>query len=108
MNKSDLNQFIGTEQYYRHPSGLQYTDGIKYLAEKAGAYWLIDLIASYQPRLEGFQLWQLEVSENVGIIACRADSGLPALVSQTIEYTDFPFDIDVYVCDGVLLLPSEY
>jgi hypothetical protein len=114
MNKSDLAQFTGTEHYYRHLSGLQYTDGVKFLAESAGAYWLIDAIASYQhkvvsnPRLREFQLWKLTVSDNVGTLTCRADSNLPAVISQMIEYTNFPFDIDLYVCNNVLLLPSEY
>ena len=114
MNKSDLAQFTGTENYYKHLFGLQYTDGIKFMAEKAGAYWLIDAIASYQrkvmnnPRLREFQLWQLVIVDNMAILTCRADSGLPAVISQMIEYTDFPFDIDLYVCNNVLLLPSEY
>ena len=36
-----------SENFYRHkPSLILYTDGIKELAEKCGAYWLIDLIIS--------------------------------------------------------------
>jgi hypothetical protein len=114
MNKSDLAQFTVTSQYYRHFTGLLYTDGVEFLAEKAGAYWLIDAIAGYQyeamgnPQLRDFQLWQLTIENNVGTLVCRADSHLPAIISQTIEYTDFPFDIDLYVCNNVLLLPSEY
>ena len=47
ISESDLSQFIGTENYYRHWTGHGvYTDGVKYLAEKAGAYWLIDAILS--------------------------------------------------------------
>jgi hypothetical protein len=39
-----LAGFMGTEQWYRHPivKNTLYTDGIKYVAQKAGAYWLID------------------------------------------------------------------
>jgi hypothetical protein len=113
LSKADLIQFTGTSQYYKHLTGLLYTDGVKFMAE-AGAYWLIDAIASYQhkvmntPRLREFQLWQLVVVNNMAILTCRADSGLPAVVTQYIEYTDFPFDIDLYVCNNVLLLPSEY
>ncbi|MFM6209871.1 DUF6876 family protein, partial [Planktothrix sp.] len=29
---SDLSQFTGTETWYRHFTGLLYTDGIQYLA----------------------------------------------------------------------------
>ncbi len=42
--EDELEQFYGTEKWYRHFTGLVYTDGIKYLAENAGAYWLIDLV----------------------------------------------------------------
>ncbi len=47
MEQAELAQFTGTEQYYKHLGGLVYTDGVKYLAEKAGSYWLLDIIASY-------------------------------------------------------------
>ena len=50
--KNDLAQFTGTEAYYRYVGGTLLTDGTKYLANEAGAYWLMDLIASYQPILK--------------------------------------------------------
>jgi hypothetical protein len=93
---------------------LNFTDGIKYLAEKAGAYWLIDAIASWQPELNEsdreFQLWELTVnSDNGALLECRRDSGQPAIVTQKIDYTDFPLpSIKLFVQNGVLLLPSEY
>ena len=43
-----LAQHIGTDTHWAHFSGLRYTTGIKDLAEKAEAFWLIDLVASYQ------------------------------------------------------------
>lgn len=50
--KEELDQFIGgAAQWYRHPLNRKalYTDGVKYLAEKAGAYWLVDdICAAYQ------------------------------------------------------------
>ena len=38
LTHSDLEQFIGTENYYQHPLGLLYTDGVQYMAEKGGAH----------------------------------------------------------------------
>jgi hypothetical protein len=64
---AELNGFYGSENLYRHPlcRSLTYTDGVRYLAEGAGAFWLIDLIASHQidPRIsvEPFQCWRLRV-----------------------------------------------
>lgn len=48
-----------------------------------------------------------------GVVECREDTDSPALVSQAMEYTDFPLpDMKLYVegSDGdlCLLLPSEH
>jgi hypothetical protein len=105
-----LQQFTGTEQHFRHWSGrLLYTDGVKHMAERAGAYWLIDLVASYQSehRDVWFQVWDLKAKDRAGVVTMRGDSEV--LVKQELEYTDFPLEsLRVFVADGVLLLPSEY
>lgn len=107
----ELRQFTGTEHYYKHwTQSLVYTDGVKYLAEKAGAYWLIDLIASYR-RKEPFQVWRLEYKEekNQWLATMQTDSHGTVLVKQWIEYSDFPFkDFKLWLIDGVLMLPDEY
>ena len=110
ISESDLNQFVGTENYYRHwtRQGV-YTDGVQYLAEQAGAYWLIDAIFSHRRR-EAFQVWTLKKNDdNSAILTMQEDSGEPAKVRQTIPFTDFPLDqIKLYLIDSVLLLTSEY
>ena len=122
MKQSDLDQFIGTEHWYRHPlcRTLLFTDGIQFLAEKAGAFWLIDIVGSYQPDLkrESFQLWRLEKADKGAVVTCRRDTNTSDLVRQEIEYSDFPFDdlgdiFEWYVCQNdettfVMLLKSEY
>ena len=65
---TDLEQFTGTEHWYKHQFGGHYTDGVRYLAQTAGAYWLIDAIFSYR-RAERFQVWTLEVK--IGRASCR-------------------------------------
>ena len=116
---TNLKQFTGSERLYRHSSRcLQYTEGIKYLAEQAEAFWLIDAIASYQrepqiredPMLRDFQLWILatNLEAHSAVLSCYRDTDDPAF-SQQIEYTNFPLaEIKLYVCNSVLLLPSEY
>lgn len=128
LTEADLNQFSGTEKWYRHPlvRFVLYTDGVKYVAEEGGAYWLIDAIASYQneprikknERLQQFQLWELNVKDGSAILTCRPDSGEKAVVTQIIEHTDFPLvKIKFYVEPtggpngehmSVILLPSEH
>lgn len=114
FTQSDLDQFYGTEQYHRHFLGLLLSDGVAYLMNN-GAGWLVDAIASYQPKLrknpalQSFQVWELVVKGQKGTLTCRADSGEKPVVTQKIGWTDFPLpSIKLYVCDGVCLLPSEY
>ena len=109
----ELSQFTGTENWYKHWTGLlQYTDGIKYLADKVSAYWLIDLVASYQHKLKGvpFQLWHIHVNDdNTAKVTVMEDIGLKPLITQNIEFTDFPMhDYEFYVSNGVLMLKGEY
>ncbi len=112
----DLRQFTGSEHWYRHglnPAVL-YTDGAKHVAEIAGAYWLLDEIALAQRftptvKAEPFQLWRLTVlADNSALLACEDGNGR-AVYCKTIPFTDFPAPgIELFCCDGVILLPSEY
>lgn len=113
--KSALRQFTGTEEWYFHPlfRKYRYTEGVKFLAGEAGAYWLLEKILSSQilPELKGeeFQLWKLTVDEKkTALLTC--DNGNGGIVYQEIiDTTDFPLDeIRFYFTDRVLLLPSEY
>jgi len=120
LTETDLNHFIGTTQYYHYLAGLKLTDGVKYLADEAGAYWLLDIIASYQTdekiRKLHFQVWELKLSpdnattgKHEAVVTMKTDSNRPLMVKQQIEYTDFPLDsITLYLIDGVILLTSEY
>ena len=110
ITESDLSYFTGTVDYHRHWLGGVYTDGVQYLAEQAGAYWLIDAIFSYRRR-EPFQIWTLKknADDSGAVLTMQEDSGERAKVRQKIPYTDFPLDqISLYLIDNVLLLTSEY
>ena len=117
LTESDLAQFSGTDNWYEHQSRMLYTDGVKFMAERGGAYWLIDAIASYQRdrrirtnhMLLEFQLWELKVKDNKATLTLRTDTGEPATITQRIPYTDFPLEsIKLYVENNTLLLPSEH
>lgn len=117
----NLAHYTGAEDYFRHGLNprLIYTDGVKYLAEKAGAYWLIDVVASVQHtgvRLarHPFQSWSLTVdTDKAGLVICTNGNDKKLYVQQ-IGYTDFPLGkVKLYCCeedDGqhVLMLSSEY
>jgi hypothetical protein len=111
---AELNYFTGDLERYRHwTRSLIYTPGIQHLAERAGAYWLIDLISSWQmtPAVahEDFQIWKLVVRTDRAATATATGDGQKALASQDIPFTDFPLEeITVWLIDGTLMLPSEY
>jgi len=120
-----LQQFTGTEQYFKHPFGLNYTDGIYYLSRNTNAYWLVDAIASHQQklrqnqRLAEFQLWLFVVGNAhefikpklAAVLTCWEDTpsaDTKPVVRQDIHYTDFPLqEITLYVQESVLMLPGE-
>ena len=114
--RNSLEQFTGSELFHTHwLRRFVYTDGVEYLAEKCGAYWLLDAIASWQPEamkdgaLREFQFWRLAVKpDHTAVLYCERDTNNVAF-KQNIPFTDFPFEeIKLYLANGVLLLPSEY
>jgi hypothetical protein len=119
-----LPQFIGSEHYYLHSilyRHMLHTDGVHYLIEEAGAYWLLDLIASHQnnPRIpdHDWQVWNLEVDRTpaapyMARVYCGDGNGTWARM-QRIEHTDFPLaEITIWLLASdkyqIAMLPSEY
>lgn len=116
LSLSDLRQFTGTEHWYRHAlvRHICFTDGVKYVADTAGAYWLIDELALAQQfipqvRAAAFQLWRLTVKPDCTAILNCEDGGGQVIYRKEITFTDFPLDaLRLYVTDNTILLPSEY
>ena len=114
----NLKQFTGSENWYKHPlSGYTYTDGVKYLAEKAEAYWLIDKIlitTKHIPKLQlqeyqEFTSWKLIVNDDRTATLIAEDGNGHKIYSEKINYTDFPLkEINLWFENGTLILPSEH
>jgi hypothetical protein len=115
FDPADLAQFTGTERYYRMNRKCLLTDGTKYLADTAKAYWLMDAAASYLMELgtaDWFVLVRLSVKKSRAELTLEDGNG-GIRARQQIPYTDFPADQQIlYACwDGehwVIMLPSEY
>jgi hypothetical protein len=116
LTEADLCQFTGSEHWYRHAinRNVLFTDGAKYVADTAGAYWLLDEIALIQPydkRVadEEFQFWKLVVRpDRTATLTCDDGNG-KIVYTKKIEYTDFPVDeITFYFTNNVIYLPSEH
>lgn len=114
----NLAQFSGSEEYYKYNFfgfPVHLTQGVKYLAETAPCFWLIDAILSHQGKAkvkkEPFQVWRLsKIGVNdMKFILSGDDGNGNAFAVQKIRFSDFPLDsIKLYFCDGVLMLPEEY
>lgn len=110
-----LRQFTGSEQYYFNPlfDKFRYTEGVKYLVENTGAYWLTEYIFSNQSKKslmnEHFQAWKLQVHKDNSAIINVEDGNHNKLARFRIPFTDFPLPkIDLWLIGHVLILPNEY
>jgi hypothetical protein len=115
FDHTQLAQFIGTERYWRISPSAVLTDGSKYVADTAGAYWLMDAIASYLPQFTGKEDFIVAKLVRTGSAAqLTLDEGNGRVLDQQhIEYTDFPMSsFQMYACWGgdswVIMLCSEY
>lgn len=114
--KSTLPTFTGTTQWYRYKTPFaqfKYTDGVDYLANAAEAFWMLDIIASYQHEAnvkdQPFQVFEFTKHEDDSMTLIIQDGNYNELARQEIEYTDFPLDeITLWFVNKVALLPSEY
>jgi hypothetical protein len=95
--------------------GIKYTEGVKAMANKNHAYWLIDAISAAQiksnVKREPFQVWVLTVNQIKGsaILTMDDGNGRTPVYMEKIPYTDFPLPtIKIWVDDNVMLLPEEY
>lgn len=133
--RAELAHFTGSEQFYHLPAlckeKLILTDGAYYVCQNCGrgpagtAFWLMDVIASYQGepafKRNDFQVWTLTIKSGDETRSARitcTDGNEKVLAAQDIEYTDFLLDegITLYAIrdrypDHVrltVLLPTEY
>jgi hypothetical protein len=115
FTQADLDQFTGSESFYRHPINrrIVYTEGAQYLAEQGGAYWLLDEIAIIQPynrkvAAEEFQVWTLKVKTNSSATLTCGDGNGNLVHRKRISFTDFPLpEITLYFENNTIYLPSE-
>jgi hypothetical protein len=114
LTESDLCQFTGSEQWYRHGlvRSVLYTDGAKHVAEAGGAYWLLDEIAFMQSdktiAAEEFQVWKLSVCPDSSASLTCEDGNGNTVCRKIIEYTDFPLpEITLWYVNNTIHLPSE-
>ncbi len=115
FNPAELKQFTGSQEWFRHTlnRSVLFTEGAKWVADKAGSYWLLDEIVLAQMHVRAvkthqFQVWRLVVANRRGTLICE-DGNDQQVYSKEILFTDFPScGVTLWFTDGVILLPSEY
>jgi len=112
--RRQLARFRRSEEFYpRPPYALVYTTGVRFLAERCGLFWLIDVIAAWQwralrdPDLAIFQLWELQRIGTRRILLCKRDSDNVAFALPVGDRDSALEYVSLYVQFGVLMLPSE-
>ena len=113
--QTELKNFTGSEQVFYNPlfRKFRYTEGVKYLAQEANCYWLLDYIFSNQHsktlQQTPFQVWSLKVAKDNTATITVEDGNKNQVKSFKLEFTDFPLEqIDLWFIEGTLILPSEY
>lgn len=120
---AELAQFTGTQQYFRHGinRAVVFTEGVKHLAERAGAFWLLDEIAIANLTRsvvhdEPQQIWKLRREGRGAILSCDGNDGNGGnarLFTKAIPLTDFLLGEFTLCCfedsqlGRVIFLPSE-
>jgi hypothetical protein len=114
--ESNLCHFTGTSKYYRLLPTFLVTDGVKYLMDQAGCYWLTQLYGSHLLNIDfnvhPFTVLKL-VRKSHGAEVAIEDGNGNVLARQYLDYTDFPLnEFTLYACWSeaywVCMLPSEY
>jgi hypothetical protein len=115
LDPNILSQFNGSEHWYRHGlvRNILFTDGAKYVADAAGAYWLLDEIALTQRfvkavAVEEFQAWKLTVNpDSTAALSCE-DGNYNVVFTKQIPFTDFPPEgITLWFENNTIYLPTE-
>lgn len=114
--KSALRDFRGTETWFRpllFPKYL-YTEGIQFLGEEAGAYWLMEMIFAFQEKAEiksagYFQAWDLIVNDDKTATLICENGNCEIVFTHYLTFTDFPLPkIRLFFIRDTLLLTTEY
>ena len=114
--KDNLEQFSGTDGWHKFNClyrKVLATEGAMYLAKEAGAYWLLEMIASHRRKLINHQgTAKLVVTDSTAVFTLTdCEAGIVA--TQEIPYTDFPLpEIKLYISEQEddywsICLPSE-
>ncbi|MCP4158757.1 MAG: hypothetical protein GY760_01675 [Deltaproteobacteria bacterium] len=118
--KEGLQHFNGSEMFYKIPLiGTRFTDGLKYLANKAECFWLItdaSVIAKSLSNRSHFITIDFKrlsgkerEEEQCEAIIKYSDGNGNIYEMHRYNITDFPLDeLRLFFVNNTLMLPGEY
>ena len=89
LDATTLAQFTGTAQYWRVARQFAITDGVKYLAETAACFWLIDAAISHLLEIgtaDWFVLVRTEVFGSSAVMIYEDGNGAEHAGLQTLGF----------------------
>jgi hypothetical protein len=105
-----LDQFYGSQNWYKGYLGVLLTDGIKYISDN-GYGWLVSDVSVIAKKLEKkepfLSIRLLLENENKARIEIT-DGNDRVLYTQKLEYTDAKRELSLYFTDNILMLAREY
>ena len=100
FDSSQLSMFTGSDNYYRLCRRHLLTDGTKYVAETASAFWMMDAVASHLCEIgteDWFVMVRVSITE-IRTLLVYEDGNDHEHARQEIPYRNFPLDsVTLYV-----------
>ncbi len=112
LELKNLNNFYGSEHYYRLMGGINATDGVHYIMEN-GYSWVVSDAAAIlrmepQVRGQGFVVIRLKLLPGGRAKVVYEDGNDNILFEQSYDWTDAKRELELFFADGTLMLAGEY
>jgi len=110
LELKELNQFCGTQQYYKGFLNTNLTDGIAYIMNNGYTWFVNDAITVIKTELknQAFLVVKLELLPDSKAKMIIDDGNGKILYTQNYDYTDAKRELKLFFTDNVLMLSSEY
>ena len=107
-----MDQFCGTQNYYKVWLGALATDGAKYLMDNGYSWLVTDAISviKIDPKLKNqdFLVIELKLLKDGKAKMVITDGNNNVLYEQTYEWTDAKRELKLYFQNNVIFLSGEY
>ncbi len=112
LELKNLNNFYGSEHYYRLMGGINATDGVNYAMSNGYAWFVQDaaVIIRMEPKVreQEFVVVKLKLLPKGKAKVVYEDGNDNVLFEQSYEWTDANKELKLFYADGVIMLPGEY